>query len=621
MALIFRLHAQADFKTTPPIENTSCQLNIVDSAHQSQFQRDTAALTNEVPIIAGDILRTIRTPAVLPSISTAMTGSDFQFPKVQNVSPADKENNHGINTSTPAARRLSTGEAFAAEVGIDLRAIGLAEARKIMSVEHKVLGFRPPHDSLAAAAQAAAARHPEGEVVEDEATEGVFEGPAVSTTTNGNGNEKGQKRRLSIDAQKLREAAREDAQRILSERTKQPPSPVASMTAAVTGPSTKTKHKTAIAEAASDTEIDLGTLSIEDARTLISAEHRALGYRPPAGSLAAAAQRVAAKATAGSEVPTTASDVSGDRARSSSGPTNSNETAKGAKHRRRSSASASTTSASISPTASPKARARRFSNQARAPGQSPEKGRRSLSLGHGGDGNVNARRGSSGSGSGSGVGGKEQKEREREEVLRAAALKDAERIRAQRDADPRAQVVSADPSTITEAGGKVEVGAERLVNADVNNLAAQVQAQTQGQDASAPPVTSPSAYTAAAFPSSETRTPAEVPSSASSPTPSTTSAAYGQNAVQSLGDAGGESGEDISDPLASDTLAPTSTAANINPDTNAKTALTVSDELPVEEGGYVEDVEDKEDGVGKDKPELVRTETEDSVQIIGDVLA
>ena len=93
--------------------------------------------------------------------------------------------------------------------------MSLAEARKIMSVEHKVLGFRPPHDSLAAAAQAAAARHPEGEVVEDEATEDVFDGPAVSTTTNGNGNGKGQKRRLSIDAQKLREAAREDAQRIL----------------------------------------------------------------------------------------------------------------------------------------------------------------------------------------------------------------------------------------------------------------------------------------------------------------------------------------------------------------------------------------------------------------------
>ena len=37
-----------------------------------------------------------------------------------------------------------------------------AEARKIMSAEHKALGFRPPHGSLAAEAQAAAARHPLG---------------------------------------------------------------------------------------------------------------------------------------------------------------------------------------------------------------------------------------------------------------------------------------------------------------------------------------------------------------------------------------------------------------------------------------------------------------------------
>ena len=105
----------------------------VDSAHQPQFQRDTAALTNEVPIIAGDILRTIRTPAVLPSNSAAMIGSNFQFPKVQNVSPADKENNHGTNTSTSATRRLSTGEAFAAELGIDLRAIGLGTVLHLRS--------------------------------------------------------------------------------------------------------------------------------------------------------------------------------------------------------------------------------------------------------------------------------------------------------------------------------------------------------------------------------------------------------------------------------------------------------------------------------------------------------
>lgn len=182
--------------------------------------------------------------------------------------------------------------------------------------------------------------------------------------------------------------------------------------------------------------------------------------------------------------------------------------------------------------------------------------------------------------------------------------------RAQRDADPRAQVVNVDQAPITEAGGKVEVGAERLIKADVNNLAAQVQGHTQ--DVSSLPATSPSAYTAAASPSSETRTPTEVRSFATSPSPGTISAAHGQDTIKILGDVGGESGEDVSDPLASASSAPATV--------NANTASSSDDDTPVEEGGYIEDVEDKADGVGADKPELVRTETEDSVQIIGDVL-
>ncbi|KAF9264518.1 hypothetical protein L218DRAFT_847335, partial [Marasmius fiardii PR-910] len=39
---------------------------------------------------------------------------------------------------------------------INLDNIGEAEARKIMSVEHKALGYRPPPGSLASEAQAAA---------------------------------------------------------------------------------------------------------------------------------------------------------------------------------------------------------------------------------------------------------------------------------------------------------------------------------------------------------------------------------------------------------------------------------------------------------------------------------
>lgn len=42
--------------------------------------------------------------------------------------------------------------------------IDLVDARKLMSHEHRALGFRPPPGSLAAEAQAAAAKHPDGAV-------------------------------------------------------------------------------------------------------------------------------------------------------------------------------------------------------------------------------------------------------------------------------------------------------------------------------------------------------------------------------------------------------------------------------------------------------------------------
>ena len=61
----------------------------------------------------------------------------------------------------------------------------LAEARKIMSEEHKILGFRPPHGSFAAEVQSVASKNPEGK-------------PGVP-----------------VDTGKLKEIAREDALRIL----------------------------------------------------------------------------------------------------------------------------------------------------------------------------------------------------------------------------------------------------------------------------------------------------------------------------------------------------------------------------------------------------------------------
>jgi hypothetical protein len=119
-----------------------------------------------------------------------------------------------------------------------LEKIGIAEARTLMSAEHKALGYRPPPGSLAAEAQAAAAKHPDAH--------------------------------LDIDATILREAAREDAARIARERD---PSVAPSLTA----------------------NVDLATVGVQDAALIESAEHKALGHRPPTTSLAAKAKAAAAE--------------------------------------------------------------------------------------------------------------------------------------------------------------------------------------------------------------------------------------------------------------------------------------------------------------------------------------
>ncbi|KAH7924321.1 hypothetical protein BV22DRAFT_1066942 [Leucogyrophana mollusca] len=104
-----------------------------------------------------------------------------------------------------------------------------------MSKEHKALGHRPPPGSLAAQAQAAAARHPQG--------------------TGGR-----------ADSDVLTLAALSDADRI-GQR-------------GATG---------------ATQSVDLDNIGEAEARKLVSIEHRALGYNPPRGSLAAEAQRAAAK--------------------------------------------------------------------------------------------------------------------------------------------------------------------------------------------------------------------------------------------------------------------------------------------------------------------------------------
>lgn len=133
-----------------------------------------------------------------------------------------------------------------------------AEARKIMSLEHKALGYRPPPGSLASDAQAAASKH-----------------PVVDASI--------------IDSSVLRDAALSDAVRIESERSKTAPSGGA----CVTGIDLERIGLGWWLCSALFSDLLTGTAA--DARKLMSEEHKALGYRPPPGSLAADAQAAAAK--------------------------------------------------------------------------------------------------------------------------------------------------------------------------------------------------------------------------------------------------------------------------------------------------------------------------------------
>ncbi|OCH88929.1 hypothetical protein OBBRIDRAFT_794740 [Obba rivulosa] len=182
-------------------------------------------VTPEVPLATGDVLRSINTPAISP----------------------------------PASASDHSSSAFAEVAGLDLNALGKAEARKIMSEEHKVLGFRPPHGSIAAEAQAAAAKHPEGN-------------PHVSPP----------------DPLTLKQVAWEDAQRILGERQNTDETETNEHTG-------RKKSSRARSDTPPEHGVNLSTISATEARSLMSHEHRALGFRPPPGSLAAEAQAAAAR--------------------------------------------------------------------------------------------------------------------------------------------------------------------------------------------------------------------------------------------------------------------------------------------------------------------------------------
>ncbi|THV02673.1 hypothetical protein K435DRAFT_652921 [Dendrothele bispora CBS 962.96] len=147
-----------------------------------------------------------------------------------------------MSTTTATMTEIAVHDAtrIVAEGSVDLNSVGEVEARKIMSFEHKALGYRPPPGSLASEAQAAAAKHPQG-------------GPSPPP----------------VDI--LKKAALSDAARIENERGQPIP-------------------KSTVVDG-----IDLQKITEVEARKLMSEEHKALGYRPPPGSLAAEAQAAAAK--------------------------------------------------------------------------------------------------------------------------------------------------------------------------------------------------------------------------------------------------------------------------------------------------------------------------------------
>ncbi|KAH9837815.1 uncharacterized protein C8Q71DRAFT_856996 [Rhodofomes roseus] len=180
---------------------------------------------------------------------------------------------------------------FAGAGHVDLKNIGEAEARKLMSAEHKALGYRPPPGSLAATAQAEAAKHPDASA---DIPEQALEQAAIEDATR-------IQSLKSIDVDQIES----EEHRALGYRP--PPGSLASQAQAASAkhpdassglPSHELK-RAAIEDAAQIAKLEgergvpLSQVGIAEASKLMSGEHKALGYRPPPGSLAAKAQAAA----------------------------------------------------------------------------------------------------------------------------------------------------------------------------------------------------------------------------------------------------------------------------------------------------------------------------------------
>ncbi|OSD03736.1 hypothetical protein PYCCODRAFT_1444315 [Trametes coccinea BRFM310] len=197
-------------------------------------------------------------------------------------------------------QQRDSGAGSAAKV--DLNAVGEAEARKLMSDEHKALGYRPPPGSLASEAQSAAAKHPDASAGVDSTilAKAALEDATHIASSDGSSRE--------LDLKQVGEA---EARKLMSEEHRAlgyrpPPGSLAS-----TAQAEAAKHPDAhadvdqatLAEAAlkdaeriaAERAANLANVGEAEARKIMSEEHKTLGYRPPPGSLAATAQSAAAK--------------------------------------------------------------------------------------------------------------------------------------------------------------------------------------------------------------------------------------------------------------------------------------------------------------------------------------
>ncbi|GJE88924.1 hypothetical protein PsYK624_050120 [Phanerochaete sordida] len=210
---------------------------------------------------------------------------------------------------TPAPHVLGAAHHDAAHFvpRIDLKTISEAEARTLMSVELKALGYRPSPGSLAAEAQAEAAKHPRTAAQRSWRCPGAQDyvrrkalghrlppGSLASQAQSASAKHPNCASLAAPSAQMLTRAALEGATALESVAAAEIDLNFIGEVEARKLMSEKHKalgHRVSQSPT-SEPELNLEALSADEARALQSEEQKVLGYRPPAASLAAQAQSV-----------------------------------------------------------------------------------------------------------------------------------------------------------------------------------------------------------------------------------------------------------------------------------------------------------------------------------------